>query len=71
MSAVAPEALTQHTNPPIRFVAQPDMKENQRNWAQQWHSRQISENLSGSVFDKPPLYIVAHTAYGWEVNRFR
>jgi hypothetical protein len=32
MSAIAPEALTQRTNPSIRFVAQPDMEENQRKW---------------------------------------
>jgi DNA polymerase I-like protein with 3'-5' exonuclease and polymerase domains len=41
MTEVAPEALTQRTTPPIRWAAQPDLKENQRKWgAGQWHPSQ-------------------------------
>jgi DNA polymerase family A len=38
MSSIAPENLTQRTTPPIQWVAQPEMKENQHKWgAEQWH----------------------------------
>ncbi len=38
MCSIAPVELTQRTTPPIRWVAQPDMKENPRKWgAEQWH----------------------------------
>jgi hypothetical protein len=38
MSSIAPENLTRRTTPPIQWVAQPDMKENQHKWgAEQWH----------------------------------
>ncbi|MBI5928037.1 MAG: hypothetical protein HY862_01905 [Chloroflexi bacterium] len=38
MSTIAPPELTQHTNPPIRWVAQPNLAENKQKWgAEQWH----------------------------------
>jgi DNA polymerase I-like protein with 3'-5' exonuclease and polymerase domains len=38
MSNIAPDEFTQRTSPPIRWVAQPDLNENQRKWgAEQWH----------------------------------
>jgi DNA polymerase-1 len=38
MSNIAPEDLTERTDPPIRWVAQPNLDENQHKWgAQQWH----------------------------------
>jgi hypothetical protein len=38
MSSVAPGALTSRTDPPVRWVAQPQIGDNQRKWgAQQWH----------------------------------
>lgn len=38
MSSIAPEHLTQRTNPPIQWTAQPDLKENARKWgAEQRH----------------------------------
>jgi DNA polymerase I-like protein with 3'-5' exonuclease and polymerase domains len=38
MAGVAPGTLTQRTHPPIRWVAQPDLYENQRKWgAEQRH----------------------------------
>jgi DNA polymerase I-like protein with 3'-5' exonuclease and polymerase domains len=38
MSTIAPAELTQHTTPPIRWVAQPNLKENRSKWgAEQWH----------------------------------
>ncbi|MBX3083316.1 MAG: hypothetical protein KF716_16915 [Anaerolineae bacterium] len=38
MSTIAPEQLTQRTTPPIPWVAQPNLKENQGKWgAEQWH----------------------------------
>jgi DNA polymerase I-like protein with 3'-5' exonuclease and polymerase domains len=37
MESVTPEHLRMRTNPPIRFVAQPDLAENARKWgAEQW-----------------------------------
>jgi DNA polymerase-1 len=37
MSHIAPDDLTQRTNPPIQWTAQPDLKENAHKWgAQQW-----------------------------------
>ena len=45
MADAAPEALTERTTPPIRWVAQPDLDENQRKWgAEQWHP--ASPNLT-------------------------
>jgi hypothetical protein len=44
MSTVAPDALTQRTTPTIQWVAQPDLKENQRKWgAEQWHPRPLDQ----------------------------
>jgi DNA polymerase-1 len=41
MSSVAPDNLTERTSPPIHFVAQPDIEENQNKWgAEQWHPPQ-------------------------------
>jgi DNA polymerase I-like protein with 3'-5' exonuclease and polymerase domains len=38
MSSIAPKNLTERTSPPIRWVAQPNIKENQHKWgAEQWH----------------------------------
>jgi DNA polymerase I-like protein with 3'-5' exonuclease and polymerase domains len=38
MSTVAPETLTERVDPPIRWVAQPDLNENKKKWgAEQWH----------------------------------
>lgn len=38
MAHLTPEALNQRTQPPIRWVAQPNPKENQHKWgAEQWH----------------------------------
>jgi DNA polymerase-1 len=38
MASVTPEALNSQTTPPIRWVAEPNLAENQRKWgAQQWH----------------------------------
>lgn len=41
MSHITPESLTGRTNPPIRWIAQPNIEENQRKWgAEQWHPEQ-------------------------------
>jgi len=37
MSHIAPDELTQRTNPPVQWTAQPDLKENAHKWgAEQW-----------------------------------
>ncbi|MFN8529733.1 MAG: DNA polymerase [Anaerolineae bacterium] len=42
MAHLTPEALNQRTQPPIRWVAQPNPKENQYKWgAEQWHPPSI------------------------------
>lgn len=38
MSNIAPQQLTQSTNPPIEWIAQPNIEENRHKWgAEQWH----------------------------------
>ncbi|MDX1992618.1 MAG: DNA polymerase [bacterium] len=38
MSSVTPASLTERTTPPIRWTAQPNLRENQQKWgAEQWH----------------------------------
>jgi hypothetical protein len=40
MTQITPEQLAQQTNPPIQWVAQPDLEENQHKWgAEQLHPR--------------------------------
>ncbi|MBK8019968.1 MAG: hypothetical protein IPK19_00760 [Chloroflexi bacterium] len=39
MAHITPEAMSQRTHPPIRWVAQPNLDENRHKWgAEQWHS---------------------------------
>lgn len=38
MATITPPSLTERTTPPVRWVAQPNLRENQRKWgAGQWH----------------------------------
>jgi hypothetical protein len=38
MANIAPENLTRRTTPPVRWIAQPDLAENQHKWgAEQWY----------------------------------
>jgi DNA polymerase I-like protein with 3'-5' exonuclease and polymerase domains len=38
MSHVTPDAMHQRTNPPVRWIAQPNLAENRQKWGyQQWH----------------------------------
>jgi DNA polymerase I-like protein with 3'-5' exonuclease and polymerase domains len=42
MSNIPPVELSERTNPPIRFVAQPKLSENQHKWgAEQWHPAEL------------------------------
>jgi len=44
MSTVAPDKLIHRTTPPIRWVAQPNLKENPRKWgAEQQHPKKSTE----------------------------
>ena len=46
MTSVTPDALNQRTTPPIRWRAEPNLKENRKKWgAQQWHPRTAGELL--------------------------